>query len=268
MKLNCDDITPFIDAYLDGEFEERECAEFEAHLSHCEECRAEFDFQRKFKRQLKQSLAETKAPESLRGNIMALLEEEATQQQAEQTRQTRHSRLRTAGFLGAPLAAALAAVFLLPAFTIAPATSSQLPIVEQTVDWHRGDYPLEVASPEAQDISEWFLGKVDFPVRPPQFHSAKHVELVGARIAHIQDRRAAYVLYDVDGARLSVMMFEGDGLEVSSENIKNIAGTDVALSRANGYEVAVMQNNGVTYTLTTELDESNFVTLMEDALAK
>jgi hypothetical protein len=65
---------------------------------------------------------------------------------------------------------------------------------------------------------------------------------------------------------MSVMMFRGDGLEVPSDKVRKISGRDVALMNANGYEVAVMQDNGVTYTVTTELDKTQFVSLMEEAL--
>ena len=264
MKMNCDDFTPFIDAYIDGEFDERDRVEFEAHLAHCEACKQEVDFQLQFKQHLKVSLQEDRAPQALRHNILAALEQEAAQIQQEEQEAARAESRRRRKIWAAPLAASMAILLFLPAFTIAPASSKQLPVIEQTVDWHQGNLPLEVQGTQDQ-VARWFHGKVDFPVRLPHF---KHdsARLLGARIANVQDRRAAYLLYDIDGARMSVMVFRGDGLKVPSDKVRNISGRDVALMNANGYEVAVMQDNGVTYTMTTELDKNKFVTLMEEAL--
>lgn len=263
MKLTCEDFTPFVDAYIDDELDAIDRAEFEAHVERCDACRAAVELQVQISAEIRSQGEQVRAPERLRSNILAALEQEAAAQPAPAA--SPGTTLRRRGMMAAPIAAALLLTLLLPAFTIAPASSTQLPIVEQTVDWHRGDYPLEISGPDATYVSRWFLGKVDFPVRLPQFEDAR---LLGARIAHVQDRRAAYVLYEIDGARMSVMMFHGDGLEVPGDKVRTLAGRDIALMNTNGYEVAVMQNNGITYTLTTELDEERFLDVMAGALKK
>lgn len=267
MKMTCDDLKPFVDVYIDNEFDDRERAEFEAHLEYCEECRREVDAQVQFKQQFKAALSTEQAPEALKSSILSALQVESAQLHERASSKTRRQRTRQAKYLAAPAAAAIATMLLLPAFTVAPASSNQTPIAEQTVDWHRGDYPLEVNGPDANHVSRWFHGKVDFPVRLPHF-SNQDTKLVGARIAHVQDRRAAYVLYELaNGDRMSVMMFNGDGLEVPTDKIQHIAGRDVAMLNANGYDVAVMHNNNVTYTVTTELAHQDFTQMLEDSLA-
>lgn len=267
MKLTCDDFTPFIDAYIDDEFDERERVEMESHLNHCLECRHRVVFQMKFKQQFRQVLSQDKVPEPLKNDILASLKEEAVMQHRVLERSTFVSRMRRVGFMVTPIAAAMCIMFLLPAFTVAPATSGALPVVEHTVDWHQRNYPLEVQSPSAKVISNWFHGKVDFPVRLPQF-PGKKVFIQGCRIAHVLDRRAAYVLYNVDGTRMSVLMFQGDGLKVPGHTIRKIQQRDVAFMNAHGYNVAVMRNDGVTYAMTTALPEAKFIEIMKDSLKR
>ena len=275
MKLTCSELNPFIDAYIDDEFDTRERVEFEAHIGECETCRAEVEFQIQFKQHLRETLSTERAPQSLRDSILVALEQEqqrmhvAAAEHAASLPRARHGRIaRRAGLVAAPIAAILCAAFVLPAFTIATASSTQLPVIEQSVDWHRGDLPMEIRDSDAADISNWFVGKVDFPVRLPPFPASSRATLIGARIANVQDRRAAYVLYDVDGARMSMLVFPGDGVQVPSDKVTKLAGHDVVLTNAHGYDVAVMQSQGVTYSMTSELRHDQFVSLMQQALAR
>lgn len=172
--------------------------------------------------------------------------------------------MRAARVIG-PLAAVLLLAFALPSFTVAPAKSGQLPVVEQTVDWHVGNYPIEVTGPDSARVTQWFRNKVDFPVRLPKFAN-REVNLLGGRIAHVQDRRAAYLLYEVDGSRMSVLVFNGEGLTIPSDKIRQVEGRDVAVLNNKGYEVAVLQDSGVTYTITSELPEDAFIDLVASSL--
>lgn len=267
MKLNCDDFVPFIDAFIDGEFDGLERAEAQAHIDHCPSCRQKVEFHIQFKHDIRQALNSPdnppKAPESLRNNILTMLEQE----HQKQLRATTEQPFKRAGLMMAPAAAVmLASALILPAFTIAPAAAKKHnDITKQTIEWHKGNLPLEVKSQDAKKVAKWFTGKVNFPVRLPKF-AGKNTKIVGARLAHIQDRRAAYVLYDIDGTRMSVMMFDGKDLKVPSAKVSKLAGRDVALLNDNGYEVAVMQNHGVTYTLASELSKDSFIKVMEASL--
>ena len=264
MKLTCDDLAPFIDAFIDGEFDELEHAEAQAHLDHCERCRLRVEQQIAFKAQFKASLGQERAPEALRRSILERLAQERAAQQAAQAAQ-----VKRVGMVAAPVLALLGVALALPALTIAPASSSQqlLPVATQPVEWHRGNYPLEIQTAQPQEITRWFSDKVAFPVRVPQL-AAQDAKLLGARLAHIQDRRAAFLLYEVQGSRVSVMMFHGEGLQVPSDKVRTIADRSVALLNTSGYEVAVMQHHGVTYTFTSDLPEASFVPMMEASLRR
>ena len=271
MKITCDDLGAFVDAYIDEEFDHSDRADFEAHLSYCDACRREVEYQIAFTQHFKQVMrsSQTPTPQHLKQDILTMLKSQQVEPSAmsePKAANARRGQYKRFLIAAAPVAATLSLVLLLPAFTIAPASSASAPIARQAVDWHHGDYPLEVQGEDAALISEWFSDKVSFPVRVPHF-SGTEAKLLGGRLAQIEDRRAALVMYELkDGSRMSVMMFDGTGLEVPGDRIEKLGERDVALMRARGYEVAVMQDRGLTYSLTSDLNETEFVALMKASL--
>lgn len=263
MKTTCDDLAPFIDAYVDAEIDGSELSAFEVHLHDCAECHQKVEAQLAFKRQLKSALSsQTRAPEALRANIMSLIEQE------QQVSQQSVRRFPRTGMILAPAAVALVASALaFPSLlTVAPAAAERAPIATQTIEWHKGNLPLEVKG-DAKAVTSWFNGKVDFPVRLPRL-AHKEATLLGARLAHVQNKRAAYVLYDIQGTRMSVLMFEGKDVKVPVDKVRSIAGHDVAMMNNNGYEVAVLQDDGVTYSMASELPREEFTKMMEASLSR
>lgn len=266
--MSCEDFRPFVGAYVDGEFDERETGEFEAHLQTCEECQRRVERRAEVKSALQESTAEVEAPEGLRERIVEELhrvDDEESGERAPEAEGRRASQLAYAA-AAVPLAAGIALVaWLVPAMTVQPVESEELPIVEQTVEWHQRDFPVEVEGSDSAEISQWFGGKVDFPVRLPAF-DGERIELVGGRIANVQNRRAAYISYRADGEELSVMLFRGEGLKVPGERVRDVAGREVAVLNNDGYGVAVMQNDGITYTMTSDLGQNELVELVSSSL--
>ncbi len=265
--MNCDDFRPFIGAYVDGEFDERETADMEAHLSSCEECRRRVQREVQCQEAFREALSEPSAPKDFKSDLMECLEEEAQSSgdDEEVERQSRRGPLHYAA-ASASLAAGVAmVVWFVPSMTVAPASSGPQPVVEQTIDWHQDSFPVEVSGPGAEQVKGWFRDKVEFPVRLPDFHQGD-VDLVGGRIAHVHSNRAAYLSYDIDDARLSVMMFRGDDFEVPSRQVREVAGREIALLNNEGYGVAIMRDNGVTYTMTSDVPEQELVDIISSTL--
>lgn len=261
-EMGCEDFEPFIDAYIDEEFGERERADMEAHLRICNECRQRVQTQLQFKQKLRVHLCVEKAPESLKTRViegLQCLETEDCQRAANWPSMVR------VGWVVGPLAAMVALAIVLPEFTVAPAASSQVAVIDHTVDWHRGNFPLEVTTANPQEAQEWFEGKVEFSVRLPQF-ADNRVNLLGGRIAHIEDRRAALLLYEVDGEKLSVILFDGNGLKVPRETLRRIHDRDVVWLNQRGHGVAVVQDSGVTYAMTSDLSEDRFLDLVATSI--
>jgi len=266
IAMSCENIRPFIGAYIDDEFDEREAAEFEAHIESCAECREELEEQLRVKRVVRGGAGDVEAPDELKQEILAGMSEIDAERERDEA--ASHGRSRVIAALAAivPLGLGIVAVFWFTnLMTVAPATSSQPPAIEQTVEWHRNALPLEVQGPDRSHVAEWFRGKVSFPVRIPEF-SDEGVELKGGRIAHVKDRRASYLSYHVNGARMSVMMFHGEGFKVPTEKIRHVQGRELALFSSEGYVVAMLQDEGLTYTITSELSEEELLRVISSAL--
>lgn len=275
-EKSCEDFEPFIDTYIDEEFGERERAEMEAHLSICDACREQVRVQMEFKQHVREQLRGETAPEALRERILSGIEEagcesEDISQQDDASEQPaagsgrNWSSLARVGWVAAPVAAAVVAVLVLPEFTVAPAASNPAPVIDHTVDWHQGNFPLEVTTDDTDEAREWFQDKVDFSVQIPEFDD-ENVNLLGGRIAHIEDQRAAFVLYEVDGARLSAILFDGDGVTVPRDRLRRIEDRDIAWLNQQGYGVALVQDSGVTYAMTSDLSEDRFLGLVAESV--
>jgi anti-sigma factor RsiW len=264
--MSCDEFRPFIGAYVDGEFDERETAEMEAHLASCSECRELVQREVRCQKAFRETMPDSSAPEDFKEDLMASLEEEAEQKQSEKDE---HERGRSAWQYAAAsgsLAAGVALVmWFVPSMTVAPASSGQQPVVEQTIDWHQEHLPVEISGPGSKQVKTWFRDKVDFPVRLPEFNQGD-VRLIGGRLAHVHSHRAAYLAYEVQEARLSVMMFRGDDFEVPSQRVQSVAGREVALLDSEGYGVAVMRDDGVTYTITSDVPQRELVDIISSTL--
>ena len=267
VEMRCEDFEPFIDAYIDEEFGERERADMEAHLSVCDACRRRVQTQVTFKEHLQQCLGKECAPEGLREQILESLEDIEVDRCGDGGSQGWTSRVHV-GWIAGPLAAMVALAVVVPELTVvAPAASSPASMIDSTVDWHQGNYPLEVTTADSDEATRWFEDKVDFSVRLPNFGDDR-VNLLGGRIAHIEDRRAALLLYEVDGARMSTILFDGEGMKVPREHLRRVEDRDIAWLNQKGYGVAVVQDSGVTYTMISDLSEDRFLDLVANSVER
>ncbi|MBH23729.1 MAG: hypothetical protein CMH57_04540 [Myxococcales bacterium] len=139
------------------------------------------------------------------------------------------------------------------------------PIVEEAVNWHRRDLPVDVVGPSDKRVKRWFDGKVNFPVRLPRFDRERpgEVNLLGARLSNVRDRQAAYVVYEANGSKLSVMVFNRNPRIKTIR--RDVARRPIYFKNAGGYNVAVVEDNGVTYSITSELPEHEMVQLVDAA---
>ena len=74
--MNCSEAHRYLHAYIDEEFDERECVEIEHHLSVCESCRDEVAFYRAMRQRVKKCVPREVAPIHLEGRIRNALRQE------------------------------------------------------------------------------------------------------------------------------------------------------------------------------------------------
>ena len=257
-RMECAELSSLLPAFADGEIVDAEREEVEAHLASCEPCREAVEAARRFRSFLKEKAAPSRASDLLRARIR---QDVARERSAEQAK-------RFGAYLG--VAAGLAVVAS-GGWVLAGAGPAARPeaLVADAVDKHARALPVEV-TPAAGDVDAWFQGKVDFHVQVPRFRSANAPRLVGARLANVSDRQAAYVVYgkgDADGARgrrMTVLVYPGEDVELPSGRRAQVNGRDVVLANQKGYNVALWSRRGVVYSLVSDLDERDVLELVSE----
>jgi anti-sigma factor RsiW len=246
--MTCEPNRKYVDAYVDGELEAGLMLEVEAHLATCETCAALERLRRDTRREIAALGARTRAPEHLRQRILSL-----------PSRQRRRRLLAAAA--AAPLAAA-AAVLLVLAVGGPDAGEERLAeVVDDVVQRHARELPMEVGGPDPARAASWFRGKVDFPVRDPGLRLTG-ASFEGARVSNVRASQAAQMVYTVDGHRVSLMIFPASRVSVEGARVIREGGGEVFLGRRNGYNVAVIFDGDLAYAVSSDLPVPRLVSLI------
>lgn len=295
--ISCRVVSRNVDAHVDGELDTTTQVEFDSHLASCPHCREEAALTRAVKAETKRALGGTRAPDALRKKLLAALED-AQREASEETvvaqparetaphedasaRATGPSARRRRGYLVAAryVVPAAAAAVVFAAFATQrsdddagprPNRAFVIPLFEEVVRRHASEHPAEVRGSE-REVSRWFRGRLGFQARPVVFESA-NAELLGARISNVRDQDAAAFYYDVDGHRVTVVVFErptgrGDGVDevgVGAERAR-VGDRDVYYRRVRGYTVPVVERDGLLYGFTGDLDTQSMIRLAATA---
>ena len=118
-------------------------------------------------------------------------------------------------------------------------------------------------------VRTWFRGKVAFPVRAPRFQQVPAAQLVGARLSNLRDHDAAYLVYEINGSKVSVFVFDPTGVELGEgdgELYRMVAGRRVFLDERGPYNVALFSDRGVGYAITGDVDEQMMLKLINASL--
>ena len=139
------------------------------------------------------------------------------------------------------------------------------PVVTESVDWHRRNVPVEVTGPHAESVGNWFSDKLPFRVRIPEL--GREGNLLGARLSNIQQHDAAYVVYEVSGSKLSVMVFDAGNFPIEGFGDLRSSAPRMLIDNASGFNVAVVRDGHLGYTFTSELSEDRLRRLVEIGMA-
>jgi anti-sigma factor RsiW len=291
----CRVVRTHVDALVDGELDTTTQVEFDQHLGSCPICREHVLFARSIKTATKRALAPKKASEALRLRVLTALDAapapEPRQRRfppgssAEMTGQPafavpalappsfappappheRPARGRMMQFaMPAAAAAAVLVVFGSPSDGMTTSDPSIVPLVEDVVRRHSAAPPPEVSGPGNQ-MPAFFRGMLAFPAHPVEFKGNDTASLIGARLSNVREREAAAFYYDVGGRRVTVMVFESPPNGFAGAERVNMGGRDVYYRNVHGYTVPMLEDNGLAYTFTGDLDSGSMMRLASSA---
>lgn len=261
-RVDCDEFRAFIDPYIDGEFDERERALFDAHCAACPDCQEFLDQKSWLINAVKPLLQQpcTMSPDA-RSRLNQRLKVAQRPERAKAVVQ----------WLARPVPAlAIAAVSLL---MILPLTGFNRSVVAiDLVNQHRRNLPLEVPTAVDSEVETWLSGKLPFAAVPPKFKD-RRVSLLGARLSQVQTREqtssvpAAQLLYRVGTHKMSVQVFDGrDVFDESGDNIQMIGNRAVKVLDMNGHTVALFKVGALTYAVTSDLPAEEIVHVIGTSL--
>lgn len=251
----CQEMQRWIEPLIDGELgtaDDQEHAELSRHLAGCSACARQARQLAAFKAGLKAAAVRPPLPEGLRDRL--------TLQIAATPPEGLEPRWRTVARHTAPALAAAAMVAMLMG-----SWHTWSPVSEAAISTHKRDLPIEISTSNVEQVAAWMRPKVDFAPRLPALPSAT---LVGARLAQIRDRPAAYLLYNVAGNRVSVFVFDPADLPIDGRRIRQVGGREVFLDEKAGYHVALVRNNGLGYAYASDLDEDRMFQLVSSSMPR
>ena len=260
----CDEIRGRFTLYLDNELQGEERAVVEAHLAECELCAPMFARELSFHNAVRESAPLHLAPPELRAKVQKILSRVSEAGGAEDNGSRRASRVRW--FVAA---AAALLLLLLPLIVWRIVKQSSVPPVRAStfalmaagthLRHMRGQLPLEVESENPQQISTWFVNKVNFRVQLPNYQESSGQEklytLEGARLVGYQNDYAAYVAYRMNERPISLVI-TSDAVAKPSGGEEIRAGQLMFHYNAiDGLKVLTWSDRGLTYALVSDLEE-------------
>jgi anti-sigma factor (TIGR02949 family) len=277
--LNCEEARRIIHLYLDGELPGVEVARFEAHVASCERCQSWLALEKEWISVLRSKAPLYKAPEELRHSLSCLVrakggENNYTAPELLKRRINRlvqsqifFSRLRTVRIKAAVaiIAITLAGVIFWSLVNQITEQNSESPsrFAMMSVNNHlrrqHGQLPLEITTDSAKAVMDWFSGKLMFNLKLPNYDAPsnhpKPYTLEGARLVGYEQDYAAYVAYQMQGKLISLIATSSSVALPSGGEIISSQGIPFHFETINGYKVITWTENGLTYSLVSDLAE-------------
>lgn len=240
--MNCREFGAQLDPYVDGELGVGETLAAEVHAAECSRCRSLAEQTRQFRQLLRRQPRES-APPEFRARIVGQVR-----------RAARVSALRP--WLLAPVAAA--AMLLIAVLAGGRLFAPQPEVIAQLVDKHIAyaqlEAPAEFTSSDQGAVTEWFVRQAGLRVTVPDYSPAG-IRLVGARIADLDERRAAYVLYEKGHTLLSVFIApaRGEGMELTGTRVA-YRGHEYVTREQKGYRTVSWRDGQAIFGFVSMLD--------------
>lgn len=261
--MDCREAERLVQLDLDGEIEGDEKVGLALHVAHCPPCRRTRDrvqwVHSGVKRRLAASVesAEAQPPDALRSRVLGELRE------AQPGPRGRGARIAAVLAVGVGLAVYGAA-----------REGSEDPLLEDAVTRHASNLPPEVRASalDPGEVDLFLRRNLRFPVSVPELRDPAAqggVRLVGARLAHLRDQDAAYVMYDHHGAKLSLFAAPEAPRGRAPEGFREhrLGDRTVLVGQRRGYNVVSWRDRerGMVYSLVSDVDQHQLLRLATHA---
>lgn len=196
--MNCDQASPLIQPYADGELDAARILELERHLRDCPACAQIRRTQQSLKKALKHDALFHAAPEDFRRSLQQKLRAEAGIEAAPTRKPSRFGSSWNWNWLNpASVGFATACLALVLGFAVTrPSAQSQLEqeIVSGHIRSLMADHALDVVSTDQHTVKPWFDGKLTF-APPVKDLAAQDFPLIGGRLDYLGGNPVAALVF-------------------------------------------------------------------------
>jgi len=200
----CGELEVFLGLLLDGELDDDERREVEAHVSSCPRCQRELKLLEKTRAHLRHHADGPAAPAALAERIHVAIGDEARRERS--TRARRASIAVAAGVL--LVVGGVGLTFSLRSSEAPPGAASENDrasrVLNATRVQHELELPVDVASADPARVERYLRARVGHSIEVPRLEG-QGFALRGGRVVAVEDRSAAQLVYQGGlGHRLSV----------------------------------------------------------------
>lgn len=195
--MKCEEVQRYLSPYLDSELDPKTSFEMERHLEQCLNCRERLESEGQLERAVVEELRRPEAgDEELWRKAMS--------------RARRPSKRRWVWTAAGLVLAALGALAGLWAMR---GTSDSLShdLREDYLKYQAGRSPLDVSSPDAQPVKQFFQDKMGLAV--PVLSRVGEMQLEGGRKCSLRGAPTAFLVYRCKGGTISLSIFNADQLD-------------------------------------------------------
>ena len=188
--MQCDEVRPRLDAYIDGELAEAERGQLCDHLLDCPDCGPEATARERLRDGIRQAAPIYRAPEALRSRIRFALRQEA----AASARAARPAP----GWLAYAASILLAVIVGSGGTLLITGEQQEDAVANELIDSHLrsllADHLTDVASSDKHTVKPWFAGRTE--LSPPGVDLAPEgFPLVGGRLDLIEGKPVPALVY-------------------------------------------------------------------------
>jgi anti-sigma factor RsiW len=232
--MKCEESHHFIDTYLDGELDFAQQVELEQHLANCPSCQSLLEERRAFRAFFVAAVNEYKAPAQLEAKVLAAVRREPAKE--------RFSFFRQPWIYATAVVAISVCLALRILFPDAEKEFSREAVLLHSRSLSTS-HLVDVASPNPVVVKPWLTARLDFA--PPLVGSpAAGFSLVGGRVAEIENRSVAALVYKHDNDVVSLFCWPPDK--------EHLAASERSID---GYRVSTWSNGQCNYVLVSKLSD-------------